>query len=73
LWLALVSGVAWIVSNGLLQIRFSILSPTGFASEAESDFYKWAQVVNGITYTLFVFSVGIYVVLWLATRGREDV
>jgi hypothetical protein len=72
LWLALLSGVAWIVSNGLLQIRFLIFTPTGFASEAESEFYEWVQVVNGICYTLFVFSVGIYVVLWLATRDRED-
>jgi hypothetical protein len=73
LWLALLSGVAWIVSNGLLQIRFAVLTSTAFASEIEAEFYKWAQVVSGIGYTLFVVAVGNYVLLWLAARRREDI
>ena len=71
LWLALLSGVAWIVSNGLLQIRFAVLTPTAFASEIEAEFYEWVQVVSGIGYTLFVVAVGSYVLLWLAARRRD--
>lgn len=72
-WLALLSGLAWIVSNGLLQIRFAVLTPTAFASEIEAEFYEWVQVVSGIGYTLFVVSVGSYVLLWLAARRRDGV
>jgi hypothetical protein len=67
------SGVAWIVSNGLLQIHFAVLTPTAFASEIEAEFYEWVQLVSGICYTLLVVSVGSYVLLWLATRRRDDV
>ena len=73
LWLALLSGVAWIVSNGLLQIRFAVLTPTAFASEIEAEFYEWVQVVSGIGYTLFVVAVGSYVLLWLAAHRRDCV
>ena len=71
--LALLSGVAWILSNGVLQIRFAIVTPSVFGSEGEAEFYEWVQVVSGICYTLFVVSVGSYVLLWLATRRREEV
>ncbi|HYZ13228.1 MAG TPA: hypothetical protein VFA08_06425 [Actinomycetota bacterium] len=73
LWLALLSGVAWIVSNGLLQIRFGVLTPTAFAGEIEAEFYEWVQVISGIGYTLFVVAVGSYVVLWLAARRQDSV
>jgi hypothetical protein len=73
LWLALLSGLAWIVSNGLLQIRFAVLTPTAFASAIEAEFYDWVQVVSGISYTLFVVAVGSYVLLWLAARHRDGV
>lgn len=72
-WLALLSGVAWIVSNGLLQIRFAVLTPTAFASEIEAEFYEWVQVVSGIGYTLFVVAVGSYLLLWLAAGRRDGV
>jgi hypothetical protein len=72
-WLALLSGVAWIVSNGLLQIRFAVLTPTAFASEIEAEFYEWAQVVSSVCNTLFVVAVGSYVLLWLGARRREGI
>jgi hypothetical protein len=73
LWLALLSGVAWIVLNGPLQIRFAVLTPTAFASEIEAEFYEWVRVISGIGYTLFVVAVGSYVVLWLAARRQDGV
>jgi hypothetical protein len=72
-WLALLSGLAWILSNSALQIRFAIVTGSLFGSEGEAEFYEWVQVVSGICYTLFVVSVGSYVLLWLATRRRDDV
>jgi hypothetical protein len=71
-WLALLSGVVWIVSNGLLQIRFAFVTPSTFASEVEAEFFEWVQVVSSIGYTLFVVSVGSYVLLWLAERRRDS-
>ena len=67
-WLALLSGLAWIVSNGLLQIRFAARTPTPFAREVEAEFFEWVQVVSSLGYTLFVVAVGSYVLLWLAAR-----
>lgn len=71
--LALLSGVAWILSNGALQIRFALVTGSLFASEGEAEFYEWVQVVSSISYTLFVVSVGSYVLLWLAVRRRDGV
>lgn len=67
------SGVAWILSNGVFQIRFAIVTPSVFGSEGEAEFYEWVQVVSGICYTLFVVSVGSHPLLWLETRRREEV
>ena len=71
--LALLSGVAWILLNGALQIRFAIVTGSVFGSEGEAEFYEWVQVVSSICYTLFVVSVGSYVLFWLATRRRDGV
>ena len=70
--LALLSGLAWILSNAALQIRLAVVTGSVFGSEGEAEFYEWVQVVSSICYTLFVVSVGSYVLLWLATRRREE-
>lgn len=68
LGLAIVSGIAWIGLNAYIQIRQQLASDQFFSSRSEADYFFWAQAVSGISYTVFLVSVGVYVLVWL--RGR---
>jgi hypothetical protein len=68
LGLAIVSGIAWIGLNAYIQIRQQLASDQFFSSPPEADYFFWAQAVSGILYTVFLVSVGVYVLVWL--RGR---
>ena len=66
-WLAVVSGLVWITLNAYVQIRFQV-GQFFESPEAAADEFAWAQVLTSLSYTLFLVSVGIYVLLWLRSR-----
>jgi hypothetical protein len=66
LGLAIVSGLAWIGLNAYIQIRQQLASDQFLSSP--SDFFFWAQAISGISYTVFLVSVGVYVLVWLRSR-----
>lgn len=66
-WLAIVAGLAWIGLNGYVQIRQQLDGDQLFSSPEAADFF-WAQAVAGISYTVFLVSVGTYVLVWLRSR-----
>jgi hypothetical protein len=68
LWTVLIAGAAWVVLNGVIQIRLATGYPNIFSSEAGADLWAWAQAASGIAYTIFLVALGSYIVLWLALR-----
>lgn len=67
LWIALVSGLAWIVSTAIFQIRINVIGG-GFQSEDAYEALQWTNVLSGIGYPVFLVSFGLYVMLWMKNR-----
>jgi hypothetical protein len=63
-WAVYVSGITYIVANAIVNISYT---QTGFRNASES--VRWLQAVSGVAYTIFLVSVGAFVVTWL--RDRE--
>ena len=71
LWVAIVSGLLWIVSTAAFQIRINLIEG-GFQSEAAFEALRWTDVVSGIGYPIFFVTFGIYVMLWMKRRNDVD-
>jgi hypothetical protein len=69
LWIALVSGLAWIVSTAVFQIRINAIGG-GFSSQDAYEALQWTNVVSGIAYPVFLVSFGLYVMMWMKSRGE---
>ncbi len=67
-WVAIVAGLVWIALNTYVQIRVNVSGDQFFGSEEVAEFFRWAQTLSGISYTVFLVSVGSYVLVWLRSR-----
>jgi hypothetical protein len=70
LWTALVAGLAWIVSSAVFQIRISVIGG-GFSSQEAFEAMQWIDLISGIAYPVFLVSFGLYVMMWMKSRGDD--
>jgi hypothetical protein len=64
-WVAVLAGLAWIGLSAYVQIRIQVEGETVFDSVEAADAFRWFQVASGLSATLFLVSVGLYVITWL--------
>jgi len=68
---ALLSGLAWIFSTTVFQVRVNLIGDP-FQSTTAYEALLWTQVVAGIAQAFFEVSVGLSVILWLISRDRRS-
>ena len=69
LWMAGLSGLIWVLSNGYVSIQAALGS--AFTSGSGEAVFRWLGQISATAYPVFVVSAGLYVMLWLSSRDTS--
>jgi len=69
--LALIAGIVWITVRAYYEIRTASVGGS-FNSTDLFDQLRWAQTIDDIAYSIFLFAAVAYTILWLRRRSGGD-
>jgi len=71
LLVAIISAILWVVATTVVTVTYSTLYWRSIDTTSW-NWLMWVQAASTVAYSVFVASVGTYVVLWLDRRSRRD-
>ena len=66
-----VSGVVWIASHLFYEIKTVNAGDAFNSTDNIITQLRWAQAIDNVAYTVFLFSAVAYVILWLELRDDQ--